>query len=103
MNTDDNFLMSFLNIFSIEGTTWMVCFVMFYKLCERAEQTFSLFLIDKDVPTITLAAWSTILKTFSLIGSTYTGYYVSQKKVDDSAPAKSLVVKFSTLRALAIL
>ena len=60
----------------------MVCFVMFYKLCERAEQTFSLFLIDKNVPTITLAAWSTVLKTFSLVGSTYTGYYVSKKKVN---------------------
>ena len=81
MNTDENFLMSFLNIFSIEGTTWMVCFVMFYKLCERAEQTFSLYLVDKHVPTSTLAAWSTVLKTFSLVGSTYTGYYISKDKV----------------------
>merc|ERR1711994_1000625 len=81
MTTDDNFLMSFLNMFSIQGTTWMVCFVMFYKLCERAEQTFSLYLVDKHVPTSTLAAWSTVLKTFSLVGSTYTGYYISKDKV----------------------
>ena len=82
INSNDNILKKFFNLFGVAGTTWMVCFVMFDKLCERAEQTFSLFLIDKNVPTITLAAWSTILKTFSLIGSTYTGYYVSQKKVN---------------------
>ena len=82
MNSNDNILKNFVNLFSVAGTTWMVCFVMFYKLCERAEQTFSLFLIDKNVPTITLAAWSTVLKTFSLVGSTYTGYYVSKKKVN---------------------
>ena len=78
---EGNILKKFVNLFSIAGTTWMVCFVMFYKLCERAEQTFSMYLVDKHVPTTTLAAWSTVLKTFSLVGSTYTGYYVSNDKV----------------------
>ena len=67
--------------FKVAGTIWMVCFVMFYKLCERAEQTFSMYLVDKHVPTTTLAAWSTILKTFSLAGSTYAGFRFLRKKV----------------------
>ena len=64
---------SFFKLFDTSGTLWMVCFVMFYKLCERAEQTFSMYLVDKSVPTTTLAAWSTVLRTFSILGSTYGG------------------------------
>ena len=33
------------------GTTWMIAFLLFYKLCERAEMTFSMFLVDKGVGT----------------------------------------------------
>ena len=77
----DSALHAFLELFKVDGTIWMVCFVMFYKLCERAEQTFSMYLVDKHVPTTTLAAWSTILKTFSLAGSTYAGFRFLRKKV----------------------
>ena len=77
----DSALHAFFELFKVDGTIWMVCFVMFYKLCERAEQTFSMYLVDKHVPTTTLAAWSTILKTFSLAGSTYAGFRFLRKKV----------------------
>ena len=77
----DSALHAFFELFKVDGTIWMVCFVMFYKLCERAEQTFSMYLVDKHVPTTTLAAWSTILKTFSLAGSSYAGFRFLRKKV----------------------
>jgi hypothetical protein len=35
----------------------MVSFLLFYKLCERAEQTFSLFMVDKKVQMSELAFW----------------------------------------------
>merc|ERR1719270_1557668 len=36
-----------VKIFNVDGTIWMTFFVLFYKLCERSEQTFALFLVDK--------------------------------------------------------
>lgn len=78
---ENSALNAFVKLFDVNGTIWMVCFLMFYKLCERAEQTFSIYLVDKQVPTTKLAAWSTILKTFSLLGSTYAGLCFVKKKV----------------------
>lgn len=86
-------------IFSVEGTVYLVCFVSFYKLCERAEQTFSLFMVDKKVPTSKMAFWSSIMRTFSIAGSTYSGYILSK----DSVTAQSVVLRYSTLRALPII
>ena len=80
-NHENSALHAFLKLFKVNGTMWMVCFVMFYKLCERAEQTFSMYLVDKQVPTTKLAAWSTILKTCSLLGSTYAGLCFVKEKV----------------------
>ena len=80
-NRENSALHAFFKLFKVNGTMWMVCFVMFYKLCERAEQTFSMYLVDKQVPTTTLAAWSTLLKTFSLLGSTYAGLCFVKIKV----------------------
>ena len=60
----------------------MAAFVLFYKLCERAEQTFSLFMVDKRVPSTTMALWSTVMRTLSLLGSTYAGFALSKKSAD---------------------
>ena len=73
---------TFFELFRINGTLWMVFFVMFYKLCERAEQTFSMYLVDKHVPTTTLAGWSTLFKTSSLLGSTFAGLSFVNTKVN---------------------
>ena len=86
-------------IFSVQGTIYLICFVSFYKLCERAEQTFSLFMVDKKVPRTQMAFWSSIMRTFSILGSTYSGYVLSK----DAVTAQSVVLKYSALRALPIM
>ena len=78
------------------GTWGVVVFVLAYKLCERAEQTFSLFQVDKGVPRATMALWSTVARTSSLLGSTYGGYVLYRKE------ARGLVVKFCWLRTITI-
>ena len=78
------------------GTWGVVAFVLAYKLCERAEQTFSLFQVDKGVPRATMALWSTVARTASLLGSTYGGYVLFGRD------ARGLVVKFCWLRTVTI-
>jgi len=85
-------------VYKAPGTVWMVAFLLFYKLCERAEMTFSMYLVDKQVTTARLAAWSSVMRTFSLIGSAYGGY-----KMSGSSTPKQIVVSYSIWRALAIL
>ena len=104
-------VMSDLNkVLSEPFTLLVIGFVSFYKLCERAEQSFSLFMIDKKVPMTQLAFWSTVMRTGSLLGkgtnefikkimndglfsgSTYSGWML--RKVD----AKTLIVRYSAFR-----
>ena len=54
------------DIFQVDGTIWMIAFVLFYKLCERSEQTFALYLVDKSVSKEELAILSTFIRTFSI-------------------------------------
>lgn len=88
------------DVLSVKGTLFMMAFVLFYKLCERAEQTFTLFMVDKRVPTATLAMWSTVMRTISLLGSTRGGYILSRS----SSPAspRSVLVFYTLLRSLPI-
>ena len=84
------------SVFAVPGTWGVVVFVLMYKLCERAEQTFSLFQVDKGVPRATMALWSTVARTASLLGSTYGGYALYRRE------ARGLVVKFCWLRTVTI-
>lgn len=88
------------DLLSVKGTLFMIFFVLCYKLCERAEQTFSLFMIDKRVPTPTMAFWSTIMRTFSLIGSTHGGYVLS-RSLQPASP-RTVLIKYTTIRAIPI-
>ena len=56
------------DIFEVDGTIWMISFVLFYKLCERSEQTFALYLVDKNVSKQELAILSSFIRAFSIIG-----------------------------------
>lgn len=84
------------SVFAVPGTWGVVVFVLVYKLCERAEQTFSLFQVDKGVPRATMALWSTVARTASLLGSTYGGYVLYRRG------ARGLVLKFCWLRTVTI-
>jgi sugar phosphate permease len=84
-------------IFNVKGTLWLVSFVLFYKLCERSEQTFALFLVDKKVPREELALLSTFIRAFSIIGSTASGIALTR-----GTSAQRLVIQFAVLRAITI-
>merc|ERR1719273_852598 len=64
----------------------MTLFVLVYKLCERSEQSFALFLVDKKVPRKELAVLSTGIRLNSIVGSFTSGFvltkgYCSVKKL----------------------
>jgi len=70
------------SIFRVEGTKWMVGFVLFYKLCERGEGTLPIFLVDKGVPISKLAFWTGIVRSASsLSGSSLGGFLLSAKNL----------------------
>ena len=85
------------DIFKVDGTKWMILFVLFYKLCERSEQTFALYLVDKNVRKEELAVLSTFIRAFSIFGSTLSGILLTR-----STP-QTVIKQFSTLRAFTIL
>eukprot|EP00092_Neocalanus_flemingeri_P009285 GFUD01009991.1.p1 GENE.GFUD01009991.1~~GFUD01009991.1.p1 ORF type:complete len:389 (+),score=89.44 GFUD01009991.1:329-1495(+) len=67
-------------IFKVQGTVWMVCFVLFYKLCERGEGTLPIYLVDKGVPISKLAFWTGIVRgVASLSGSSVCGFLLSAR------------------------
>ena len=67
-------------IFKVQGTIWMVCFVLFYKLCERGESTLPIYLVDKGVPLSRLAFWTGIVRSIaSISGSSVCGYLLSAR------------------------
>ena len=84
------------DIFEVDGTIWMISFVLFYKLCERSEQTFALYLVDKNVSKQELAFLSSFIRAFSIIGSTFSGILLTKAK------PKDVIRKFSVVRAVSI-
>ena len=65
---------NWMRILDVPGTRWMLTFVLCYKLCERAEGTLPLYLVDKAVPIARLAFWTGVVRplasiTGSIIGS----------------------------------
>ena len=73
-----------VDVFNVEGTKWMTFFVLTYKLCERSEQTFALFLVDKNVPRTELALLSTAIRAHSIVGSFASGLALTTGIVNTS-------------------
>ena len=86
-----------LRIFQVPGTIWMVFFVLTYKLCERAEQTFALYLVDQGIAREELAILSTFIRAFSILGSTVSGLILTKYR------ASNIVQCFAVSRTLTIL
>ena len=86
-------------LFQVKGTFWMMFFVLFYKLCERSEQSFALYLVDKKVAREELALLSTFIRAFSIIGSFLSGLILTKR----TNSAKILIIIFAIIRAFGIL
>ena len=85
-------------IFKVDGTIWMTFFVLIYKLCERSEQTFALYLVDKKVPKTELAMLSTAIRAHSIAGSFASGLALTAGYVT----AKNIVYAVAILRTFGI-
>ena len=85
-------------IFKVDGTIWMTFFVLVYKLCERSEQTFALYLVDKKVPKTELAMLSTAIRAHSIAGSFASGLVLTAGYVT----AKNIVYALAILRTFGI-
>jgi len=89
-----------ISIFQVSGTVWMVCFVLFYKLCERGEGTLPIYLVDKGVPMSRLAFWTGLVRSAaSLSGSSISGFLLSARNVS----SKTLLSSTAKLRCLPII
>ena len=65
---------------TVPGTRWMIVFVLCYKLCERAEGTLPLYLVDKAVPMSRLAFWTGVVRAGASIGgSAVSGLLISSR------------------------
>ena len=95
--TRPGFIEIFKKIITLTGISEMVAFVLLYKLCERSFMTFSMFLVDKQVPVDLLANWSFVMNVTSFVGSLYAGYSISK-----GTPPKNLLMRYSWLRASGI-
>jgi hypothetical protein len=42
-------------------------FLLMYKLCERGESVFPLYLVDKDIPLKRLAVWNGIIRSLASV------------------------------------
>ena len=92
----DSVLGEVKELFSIPGTLWLTSFVLSYKLCES--QAFTIYLVDKKVPTEELAVLSTIVRGCSIFGSFFSGYAITSLT---ARPVKLLVI-ISVIRALTV-
>lgn len=98
-NTNDGSISNNLaKIFKVDGTIWMTFFVLIYKLCERSEQTFALYLVDKKVPKTELAMLSTAIRAHSIAGSFASGLALTAGYVT----AKNIVYALAILRTFGI-
>jgi len=87
-------------VFKVEGTWWIVSFVLFYKLCERGESVFPIYLVDKGVSMSKMAFWNGIVRAIaSVSGSSYSGYLLSSKSVK----VNQVLLTFTQWRCLPIL
>jgi len=78
----------------------MICFLLFYKLCERGEAVFPIYLVDKKIPLQILAFWNGIVRSSaSISGSAFSGSLLSSSR---SKP-KSVLVIFASLRIVVLL
>lgn len=70
------------SLFHVPGTKWIVTFVLFYKLCERGESVFPIFLVDKGIPMTKMAFWNGVVRAMASVGgSTFSGYLLSSRRV----------------------
>jgi len=87
-------------ILRVDGTVWMVCFLLFYKLCERGEAVFPIYLVDKKIPLERLALWTGVIRSIaSISGSAMSGYLLSSMLWKP----RRVLLAFSSLRVLPIL
>jgi MFS family permease len=84
------------SVLSVRGTFGVAIFLLTYKLCETSARTFSLYQVDKGVPRATMAFWSTIASSSSLLGSSYGGWILYKED------ARDVVTRFSWFRAVTI-
>jgi len=90
---------SLSNIFRVNGTWWMVGFVLFYKLCERGEGTLPIYLVDKGVPMSKLAFWTGVVRSAaSLTGSSVGGYLLSANRFQP----RTVLINTALLRCVPI-
>nr|XP_040563580.1 major facilitator superfamily domain-containing protein 3-like [Lepeophtheirus salmonis] len=82
---------------NIPGTTWVIYFVLIYKLNTHSSDIVPLFMSDKGLPTNLLAIGNTIGRIFSIIGSTYSGYLLTKKR-----SAIELIEMFCTIQLFSI-
>ena len=87
------------SILNVQGTSWMIFFLLYYKLCERSEQTFMLVLVDKKVPKEELAILSTFIRAFSIMGSLTSGLLLTK----NSSKIKSALLSTASIRFIGIL
>eukprot|EP00088_Acartia_fossae_P069786 TRINITY_DN9199_c0_g1_i1.p1 TRINITY_DN9199_c0_g1~~TRINITY_DN9199_c0_g1_i1.p1 ORF type:complete len:427 (-),score=16.86 TRINITY_DN9199_c0_g1_i1:438-1718(-) len=86
-------------ILRVKNTSWMITFLLFYKLCERGEAVFPIYLVDKKIPLQRLAFWNGIVRsTASISGSAFSGSLLSKYRWSP----KSVLVLFSSLRVFAL-
>ena len=63
---------SLSQIFAVPGTSWMVLFVLTYKLCERGEAVFPIYLVDKGIPMARLAFWNGLVRSSASVSGNVT-------------------------------
>jgi len=87
-------------IFKVEGTMWMISFLLFYKLCERGEAVFPIYLVDKKIPLQRLAFWNGVVRSIaSISGSALSGVLLSSREWKP----RRVLLSFSMLRIAPIL
>jgi len=87
-------------IFKVEGTMWMISILLFYKLCERGEAVFPIYLVDKKIPLQRLAFWNGVIRSIaSISGSALSGVLLSSREWKP----RRVLLSFSMLRIAPIL
>lgn len=85
------------SIFKVPGTLEIILFVVVYKLCERSIQSYSLYLVDRNIPSDELAFYTTLIQSISLIGSALAGFIITTNNI------VFLLKVFTFLRGIGIL
>jgi len=89
-------------ILRVKNTKWMICFLLFYKLCERGEGVFPIYLVDKKIPLQTLAFWNGVVRSAaSILGSAISGSLLSSSS--RRCTPKIILVIVASLRTIVLL